>query len=221
MQHLGQAKSLEEKAQYLFKEILPKFNNKDLKTSMFDEVALMALLQTFYHILNEYDLGKLKDCNEYKLLRWSSGTVDLLSYRLKTFVEMINFEINQETLSGVDALCGVFYRKDHSKPLTDYEIEETAIYFRKQPFLYSLQALKCMSDLVNTLRDTYHTVYEDAEESSTEEGRRLVSMVNGLSGKDVTKWDAVYQLPIKTAFMYLEDAQIEYIKEKHKDSIQY
>lgn len=218
MQHLGQAKSLEEKITFLFSKILPEFNSREIDKDLFEEEKQTALLQTFYHEINKHDVD-LEDCGEYKLLRWSDGSIDRLGIRLKAFVEMVNAEVDADTLKGVEIVCGCWYRKDHSKPLTDHEIIETAFHFRKQPLSYALTALRCMSDLVKELRDTYKTLYGDADESDTEEGRRLISMVNGLSGKDVTKWDDVYQLEVKTAFMYLEAAQIEYIKEKHKDSL--
>lgn len=224
MQHLGMAKSLEEKVASFFSKILPKFNSRELNPNDFPDEANVALLQTFYHELNKHE-PDFKDCGEYKLLRFPDNTVDRLGISLKAFIEMIAANPDAETLTGVEVVCGCWYRKEHKNPdgtlkvLTDHEIIETAFHFRKQPLSYALSALKCMDDLVKDLRNTYQTLYGDADESDTAENTRMTSMINALSNKDVTKWDDVYMLAVKVAFMFLEASEIERIKEINKNNL--
>jgi len=214
MQLLGTQKSETEKTTYFFKEICK------VDPELFDQDKRMIALNRFYEELSKDDAGEPKDVNQYKLPRFPDGNLDLLSIRIKSFVEMLSAEVDAESFINAEIICACMYRKDHESEVTENEIIETAIYFRTQPFKYTVWAIKLMDDLVKLLREMYPILYSGKKEVEREdEVRQLDDMINGLAKDDVTKWGECEQLKLSRAFRYLERSKKDYLKKKNEGNM--
>lgn len=207
MQRLGLENQLTKKADFLCDEIIGK------DSSLLSYPIKIAMYEKFMELMLESQIPIPNDVGKYKLLKFPDGSIDYLGLRVKQFIEIANAEIDINTFNGLEILCGCVYRKDWNKPITDYEIIETAMYFLKQPFTYSLWAFYVYKELMETMKRTYVNLYNDESKPEKEEtGRQMDNMLNALSGDDVTKWELVYQQEIKTVFRYLENKKIEQLK---------
>ena len=77
----------------------------------------------------------------------------------------------------------------------------------------ALSASLAYNNLMVELRDTFPVLYGNKNEDK-EEGRKMYSMLLGLSKDDATKWDAAKNIKVSDAFIYLETKEIEFQKRK-------
>jgi len=202
IQEISKVDDILEQAKVFFNTIVKK------DASKFDDTTIIATLQTALNLW-QTTISKeaFKEIGEYKLPK------NLMDIRVGHLIELANIEVDQ--YEGLELIAGCLYRKDWNKKFNSDEIIETAYAFRDMGADKALSASIAYNELMVQLRDTFPVLYSNKNEEK-EEGRKMYSMLLGLSKDDATKWDAAKNIKVADAFIYLETKEIEFQKQKQK-----
>ena len=177
----------------------------------FDDDTKAALFATYIHALTNVE--EFKPIKGYDFPRFPDGEIDYFGIKTIGYIEMVAAEID-EWFANAEIICGCVYRKDHSKPLTKYEIYENAVFFKSQGMGYTIHAINFFEKLSENLKEVFPLLYEGKNTGKTDD--HPYSIINALSGEDVTKWEDCKQLTIDETFIYLQEAKVKHLNEKNK-----
>lgn len=206
---MGKLKTNKERGEY----ILQEFSGKDI--SLFDDDTKTSVFLTVMSLLNQEKHGEPpKEIQGYK------HPSNLLQIRVGHLLEIVNADVDGESLERAEILMGCFYRKDWSKDFSEEEIVKTMEFFLKRPMVESFAGVFLIKELMQTLRDVYPLLHDEQIDrevdmpESEDEGRKMYSMLNGLTNHKATEWDKAKNMMLKDAYVFLEEKKKEYLKEK-------
>lgn len=195
------------------------FNHLKIDRNLFTEENQIAILATFYKLLEVEDIGSPPESIRYNKKTYYAPE-DILDIPVKFLVELVNIELNHETFEYFHAVPALLYRKDWSKPFSKAEYLEGQELFYTAPFIFSLWAVSLFEQLVVTLQDNYPILYkgDKSDSSNDEDGRKMYGLIRILANHDATKMKQAEELEIWRAFTWIEQEKIDLINKKNANS---
>lgn len=195
------------------------FDIIDVDPELFSELDRNAVLATFYKLLEAEDIGKPPESFKYNRKTYYAPE-DLLDIPVKFLVELVNVDLNHDTLEFYHAIPALLYRTDWSRPFSKKEYLEAQEVFYEAPLVFSLWAASMFKELIVTLQDNYPILYkgENSEDGDQQDGRKMYGLIKMLANKDATKMKAAEELEIWRAFTWVEQEKIDLINQKNAKS---
>lgn len=207
MQRIGSIEDVDERTALFFKEVVCK------DPDLFDEDMRLATMQTCMQLIETEDIGEppLEIKLNGKTYKRHS---DLLDMKFRYLVELVNLDVDYDTMRFFHMVGACFYLDDLDDPFDKNKYFDRARNFHSSMLIFSLFSVRLFNDLIVSLQETYPTLYEgNTQEKSG--GRKLYDMLNALSGDNPTKQKEAEELPLWRCFSWMEQKKIDAINAKN------